>query len=98
MKDTKLTKQQVEHIAQLSNISLTEKQVEVFQQELSDTITYINELDTIDTTHTVPTYQVTNLKNVWREDVIKKSLSQKDALANGKKVKDGYFVTDIVLK
>jgi aspartyl/glutamyl-tRNA(Asn/Gln) amidotransferase C subunit len=48
-------------------------------------------LSSIDTTTISPTYQVTNLTNVTREDTSSPSLSQKEALRNASHTKDGYF-------
>ena len=91
MKKVKLTKGQVLHIAKLAKLHLTEKEVRKFQHELSDILEYIEILNELDTKGVKPTSQVTGLENVFREDGVEKSLTQKEALSGAKNKKEGYF-------
>jgi aspartyl-tRNA(Asn)/glutamyl-tRNA(Gln) amidotransferase subunit C len=91
MAKSKLTKDQVKHIAQLANLSLTEKEIAKFQKQLSDILGYIDQLNELETSKIEPTSQVTGLENVFREDKVKPGLSQKEALSSTKSKKDGYF-------
>jgi len=92
----KLTKKQVLHIAKLAKLHLTEKEVQKFQKELSDTLDYIEILNELDTSVVAPTSQVTGLENVLREDKVEKCLSQKEALSGAKNKQEGYFKTKSV--
>jgi aspartyl-tRNA(Asn)/glutamyl-tRNA(Gln) amidotransferase subunit C len=49
---------------------LTDKETERFRRELSEILTYVEMLDTVNTEGLKPTYQVTGLKNVMRDDAI----------------------------
>ena len=60
----------VEHLASLSSLNLSEDEVKSLQVDLSDIVSYIEQLSELDTEGIEPTYQVTDLKNVWREDEI----------------------------
>ncbi|MDD5043133.1 MAG: Asp-tRNA(Asn)/Glu-tRNA(Gln) amidotransferase subunit GatC [Patescibacteria group bacterium] len=64
----KLTKLEVEKIAGLAKIDLTDAEKKRFQKELSSILTYIGKLNEVDTKDVEPTYQVTGLRDVWRED------------------------------
>lgn len=86
-----LSKKQVQHIANLANIPLTEKELEKFQKQLGDVLEYIEILNELDTEKTKPTSQVTGLKNIFREDKIEKCLSQGEALSTAKSKYNGYF-------
>lgn len=93
---TKLTKEEVLHIAKLANLTLTEEEVETFCEQLSETLDYVGRLDELKTENVLPTFQTTGLKNVTREDVIEPSLSQEEALKNAKDTHKGYFKTKAV--
>ena len=60
----------VKHLATLSNIALTAEESKRLEQNLSDIIAYISQLDQLDTDHVEPTYQVFEMENVWRPDEI----------------------------
>ncbi len=66
----KIKREEIIHLAKLSNLSLSEKEVEGFEEELENIIEYISQLDEVDTENIEPTYQVFEMKNVWREDQI----------------------------
>ncbi len=65
-----ITKEDVLHLAKLSNISLSEDQIEPLMKDLDNIVGYISQLDELDTEEVEPTYQCFDMKNVWREDVI----------------------------
>lgn len=60
----------VQHLASLSNLTLSESEVDNLRSDLDQIVNYIEELKQLDTTGVDPTYQVTDLQNVWREDEI----------------------------
>lgn len=88
---TNLSREEVLHIAKLANLSLTDKEVEIFSRQLSETLDYIERLKDLNTDKVSPTFQTTGLKNVTREDKIKPSLSQEEALKNAKSTYKGFF-------
>ena len=63
-----ISKQQIEHIAKLARIELTEKEKEKFTKELSSILDYVEKLDQVDTKNVEPIKQVTGLENVVRDD------------------------------
>ena len=65
-----ITKEDVLHLAKVSNISLSEDQIEPLMKDLDNIVGYISQLDELDTEDVEPTYQCFDMKNVWREDVI----------------------------
>ena len=67
---SKLTRDQVLKLAHLSRLKLTEEEIERFRKELSEILTYVEMLDKADTDGLKPTYQVTGLKNVMRDDQV----------------------------
>ncbi|MBI2588713.1 Asp-tRNA(Asn)/Glu-tRNA(Gln) amidotransferase subunit GatC [Candidatus Saccharibacteria bacterium] len=67
----KLTRDAVLKLAHLSRLKLTEAEIESFRTELAEILDYVKQLDKADTKGLEPTYQVTGLKNVMREDKTK---------------------------
>ncbi len=67
----KLTKQEVQHIADLARIKLSEKDEEKFQEQLSSILDYVNKLNEVDTKGVEPVSHVSGLCNILREDEIK---------------------------
>ena len=91
-----ISKEQIEHIAKLANLTLSAEELEKFSGQLSETIDYIKKLNVLDTSIVLPTAQTTGLKNVFREDKVQPSLPQRNVLSNAKKTYKGFFVTKSV--
>ena len=98
MKNSKLTPEEVKHVAKLAKLTLTEQEVKKFQNQLSEVLDYVDVLKKIDTKKVEPTSQVTGLENIFRQDQTNQSLSAKEVLANTKEKKDGLFVIKAILK
>ncbi|HSX18007.1 MAG TPA: Asp-tRNA(Asn)/Glu-tRNA(Gln) amidotransferase subunit GatC [Candidatus Saccharimonadales bacterium] len=95
---SKLTRDQVLKLAQLSRLKLTEEEIERFSKELSEILSYVEMLDKADIQGLEPTYQVTGLKNVMREDeVIDYQTKPKDLLAGAPAIEKNQFKVKRVL-
>lgn len=92
-----ISKDDVRKIAELSNLNLTEEEVDKFSRLFTDTLKYMDKLNELDTSEVKETYQVTGLVNVYQEDGVK-TLSQSDALSNAKEEIDGHFATEAVFE
>lgn len=88
----------ISHVAKLANLSLSENEKKKFERQLEETIDYVNELDNVDTKDIKPTSQVTGLENVTREDTVKPSLTQEQALKNAKSTYKGFFKVKGILQ
>ena len=66
----KNTREDILHLAKLSNLTLDDQEVEGLRQDLDNIVGYISQLDELDTENIEPTYQVFEMENVWREDEI----------------------------
>ena len=77
-----ITNDDVRHLAQLSSLQMSDTEVESLRADIEKIINYINQLDELDTDGVEPTYQVTGLQNVWRDDeIIDSSVSRQQLLA-----------------
>lgn len=81
----------ISHVAKLANLPLTDEEKKKFATQLEETITYVESLEKVDTKGVEPTSQVTGLENVTREDIVKPSLTQEQALSNAKSTYNGFF-------
>lgn len=64
----KLKKEEIEHIAKLSRLRLSDEEIDKYRQELSSILNYVNALAQVDAKGVEPTAQVSGLKDVFRED------------------------------
>ena len=82
---TAISRDEVQHLAQLSSVQLSDDEVDSLQADISSILEYVQQLDELDTTGVEPTYQVTDLQNVWRQDVVVDSpVSREQLLALSK--------------
>ncbi len=88
----KITEQQVRHVAKLARLKITDDQVKTFTPQLNAILTYIAQLEQLDTSNVEPLAHCLPVSNVLRDDTIQPSLSNADALANAP-AKDGEFFT-----
>lgn len=90
----------VNHLAKLSQMTVTSKQAKKLSTGFSETLKTISLLQKLDTSKVSSTFQVTGLKNIFRQDKINqaRTLSQKQALSNAKKKYKGYFVIPAIFK
>lgn len=65
---SKISKSEVEYIAKLARIHLTEKDKEKYSKELSSILGYVEKLQSVNTDNVEETSQVTGLTNVYRDD------------------------------
>ncbi len=88
----KITRQDVEHVAKLARLGLTEQEIEKYQKELSSVLAYVEQLRAVDTKNVPPTAQVTGLTNIFREDEVKKSTIPLDDSLKNAPAKEGRYL------
>lgn len=77
---TQISTDDVHHLAQLSSLQLDDTEVEALRVDLENILGYIEQLSELDTEGVEPTYQVTDLQNVWRDDKVDDYGLGRDAL------------------
>ena len=92
-----ISQQDVVHLAQLSNVSLQDDELEGLTADLENIINYIKQLDELDTEGVEPTYQVTGLAHVSRRDVVVDGVSREQLLAAAPEVLDNQIKVPKVL-
>ena len=93
-----IKREDIKHLAELSEFSLSDKEIDSLQGDLQGIIGYISQLDKLDTSDVEPTYQVFEMENVWREDEILPQEADREALlALTKESKDNQIKVPKVL-
>lgn len=77
---TTISTSDIQHLASLSSLALADDEVDGLRQDLENIIGYIEQLGELDTSGVEPTYQVTGLANVWREDEVQPGVSREALL------------------
>lgn len=67
---TKVSREDVLYLAQLSSLALSDQEADELRDDIANILGYIEKLKQLDTTGVEPTYQVTDLENVWRQDQV----------------------------
>ena len=95
----KLSKQQVEHVAKLARLGITEKEKEKFRKELSAILGFVEKLNEAKTEGVEPTAHITGLKNVTREDEsgMTNQESREKIMKLAPKRKNGYVKVKAIL-
>ena len=95
----RLTKKQVLHVAELSNLKLTDAEIEKFTPQLDKIIEFVASLSEVDTEDVEPTSQTTGLTNVLRTDTAKPEsiLSKDKALSGIDNQYNGFFKVPAIL-
>ena len=94
----KLSLEDVEHIAALARLALTEEEKALYREQLSAILDYAAMLNRLDTSAIPPTATVLPGRNVTREDEVTPSLPREDVLANAPDQADGMFRVRAILE
>lgn len=78
----KITRAEVEYVAHLARLNLSDDELEKMTNQLDNILSYVAKLDELDTEGVEPTTHAFSISNAFREDIVHKSLSQKEALQN----------------
>jgi aspartyl-tRNA(Asn)/glutamyl-tRNA(Gln) amidotransferase subunit C len=86
-----LTRSQVEHVARLARLSLSEAEKEMYTEQLSRILEHVESLNRLDTADVPPTYHAVSLQNVLREDKPHLSLDRDKVLSQAPEAEAGCF-------
>lgn len=94
----RLTKEDVQHVADLARLSFSEEELETFTQQLDDIIGFAEQLNELDTENVEPTTHVLEMSNVLRDDESWEWLTREEALKNAPEKQDGQVKVPSVLE
>ncbi len=84
-------KMDIEKVAKLARLELSDEERETFGSQLEQILTYMEQLNRLDTTGVEPTSHAIPISNVFREDEVKPSFPQKEVLAIAPDEEEGHF-------
>jgi aspartyl-tRNA(Asn)/glutamyl-tRNA(Gln) amidotransferase subunit C len=86
-----LSKEEVEHVALLARLELSDEEKEAYTHQLNAILDFVQQLDELETSGVEPTTHVLPLVNVMREDQVRPGLSSEEALAGAPDQDKGHF-------
>ena len=92
-----LSRADVEHVAHLARLGLTEAELTLLQGQLNHIVDQYEKLAELATAEIPPTAQVIELENILREDVVTPSLPVEEVLGNASEASGGYIVVPAIL-
>ncbi|OGY79659.1 MAG: hypothetical protein A3B74_02710 [Candidatus Kerfeldbacteria bacterium RIFCSPHIGHO2_02_FULL_42_14] len=93
----KLEKQLIQHLAQLSRITMDAYEQELITKDLSRIIAHVDTLRSVKTQTVEPTHQVTNLSNITRDDLVTEKHERDHILKSVPSQEGGYIKIQKVL-
>jgi len=93
----RLTREEVEYVAALARLGLSEAEITRLQDQLSSILEHIAAIDKLDTEAIPPTAQVISVTNVMRPDVVTDSLPREAVLENAPRQSEGFFEVHAIL-
>ena len=91
MTDKIITAKEVEYVAKLANLSISEKEKDQYTEQLNSILEYFKKINKLDTRHVKPTAYILDMPNLLNDDKVGKSLPQKEVSTLSDESKDGYF-------
>jgi len=86
-----ISKEDVKHVAKLAELDFSDSEVEKITPQLDKILGHVANISKVNTAAISPTSHTLEIKNVFREDTVRESLSKKDALLNAPEEMDGGF-------
>lgn len=81
----------VEHVAKLARLELTEEEKVKFAGQLGDVLKYVEQMNEVDTSSVKPMAHAMDFVNVMREDTVKYEQTKEELLINAPDEEDGFF-------
>ena len=86
-----ITVKDVEHVAKLARLELTEEEKEKYAGQLGDVLKYVEQMNEVDTSNVEPMAHAIDFVNVVREDTVKYEQTKEELMQNAPDEEDGFF-------
>jgi aspartyl-tRNA(Asn)/glutamyl-tRNA(Gln) amidotransferase subunit C len=93
-----ISEETIYKVADLARIDIKEAEVPGLIQEMSKILTFMEQLNSLDTTSVEPLVYMNEEVNVWREDEVKNQLELKQALENAAVHNDRFFMVPKIIE
>ena len=92
-----ISHKEVEHVAKLAKLDLSEVEKTLFGEQLSQILTFVEQLQDVSTEGIPPTASVADQESWLREDLPREGLTQEQALSNAPEANEGFFVVPKII-
>ena len=86
-----ITIKDVEHVAKLARLELTEEEKELYTKQLGDVLKYVDQMNEVDTSDVKPMSHAIDFVNVMREDKVVYEHTKEELMANAPEEESGFF-------
>ena len=93
-----ISKEKVNHIANLAKLNINDNEMEIYQKQLTDILTEIDKILKVDIKDKQIMISPTTNENCYSEDVIETHISKSEAFKNAKRVKGDYIIVPKVIE
>ena len=87
----KITREEVEKVALLARLELTEEEKDIFTGQMDAILAYVDKLNELDTSDVIPTAHAVPMENAFRDDEERPSIGVDNALANAPERAEGFY-------
>ncbi|MEI6205300.1 MAG: Asp-tRNA(Asn)/Glu-tRNA(Gln) amidotransferase subunit GatC [Desulfuromonadales bacterium] len=94
----KITLADVEHVARLARLELTDGEKNLFAGQMDAIIGYVEKIRELDTEGVIPTSHAVPMENAFREDVVRSSIGVEQALGNAPQRVDTFYKVPKVIE
>lgn len=94
----KIDENDIIKVAKLARLDLTSAEKDEFSRQLSGIIEYVEKINELDTSMVEPADHIVELNNVFRKDIVKKSLERRELEAIAPDFKNGYIVVPKIIE
>ncbi len=93
-----ISREDVQHVARLARLELTEDELELFREQLSAVLERAQRIQALDLDDVPPTAHPESLSNVWRDDLVVPFVDTPSIIANAPQSEDGRFRVPRILE
>lgn len=93
-----ISSKEIEKIARLAHLKLSDEEKEQFAEQVGQILDYVDKLNEVDTDDVLPLSHTVEIKNVFRSDDVKPSLSREEVLKNAPQRNEKFFRVPKVVK
>jgi aspartyl-tRNA(Asn)/glutamyl-tRNA(Gln) amidotransferase subunit C len=94
----KISREQVEHVARLARLALSEQEIDALTGDMDAILGYVDKLTELNTDHIVPTAHAVPMENAFRTDEARPSIGTDKALQNAPEASDSCFLVPKVIE
>jgi aspartyl-tRNA(Asn)/glutamyl-tRNA(Gln) amidotransferase subunit C len=94
----KISRVEVEHVARLARLELSEAELDTFTVQMDSILSYVEKLNALDTEGIIPTSHAVPMENAFRADQLAPSIGVENAVANAPNHAESFFMVPKVIE